>query len=131
MDFRECFKKIEEKKENGIWINLYNAKWKIAYFNNEEVLAFVRECFKKTGITDISKLPEDLHIELIVNHILKDWKNVEIDGKDTKYTKKRALDLLSEKENNELIYKKLLLEILEKSINLKKFEEVDETIIKK
>jgi len=131
MNFKDSFKHIEETREHGKWFPLYGVDFKIAYFKNQSVIDFVRDSFKKTGITDVSKLPEDLLCELISNHLIKDWKGMIIEDKETKYTSKRALKLFNEKEDGEYIYKALLLKVLELSMIETNFNEVDEIIVKK
>jgi len=124
---------INTKKamETGRWENLYGIDFKIAYYANKELLAFVREKQKETGILNPQEFPIDIICEMISCYVVKDWKGLKEDYKSIKYTPKRAKALFSEKENGDYTYMGLMNEILELSADKKDFYVLDKEIVKK
>jgi hypothetical protein len=131
MNLKNNFVNTKNAMENGRWVNLYGIDFKIAYYANKDLLNFVREKQKETGIINPAEFPEKIICEMISCYIVKDWRGLKEGYKNIKYTPEMSKKLFFEKENGVYIYMDLMTEILELSADKKEFYVIDKEIVKK
>lgn len=90
-------------EKDGVWIDyLDGSKLKIARIGNQGYKAFMTTKYKQNRMAidrndrGADEIAEKIQLEALANHILVDWKGIEFDGKDQKYTPEFGLKVLKE-----------------------------------
>ncbi len=108
MDWDKVFGTVKEAEENGSWIKVRDTDFEVklaritlpAYEdaiekNKREYINAIRE---GTVTNAQTREMTDFTRKAIVKYILLDWKNLEREGKDVKYSKEEAYKLLCQDE---------------------------------
>jgi len=102
--------KVDEDIANdGVWFQYYEDFWlKIA---STEVPEYRKNLPRRMriggrGFRDGTPPPETLELiqaELFSKYIVRDWKGLQIDGKDVKHSQKKCYEILSDKQYRHLL----------------------------
>lgn len=96
----------------GTWVKFSGAEFLIARFNNRAAenaravlsLEFYTELAAKDG--EVSEADEkafrELQNRVMADHVLKDWKNVGLDGKELKFSPDAAYEILNDEGYDDL-----------------------------